>query len=205
MASPFDRIGPYGNGDPLVRSHGNGEPIVRLFVVSDTHGDQSCLSAGHARTQDHPIHAVVHLGDMGADGWLDPVPGLGPLVAVAGNTDPAGRRLPAVKVFEAGGLRFVCVHGHLQHVKSSLSQLPVLAACCQADVVLYGHTHRYRWDWMQTPDGRAVLLINPGSAFGFGLGASVGVLLLNVQGRTLTGIRITGQTETALEIGSFSD
>ncbi len=205
MASPFDRIGPYGNGEPPVRSHGNGDPPVRLFVVSDTHGDQTCLSAGLSRAQTCPVHAVVHLGDMGSDGWPDPVPGLGPLMAVAGNTDPAGRRLPSVRVFDAGGLRFVCSHGHLQQVKRTLSLLPELTARCQADVVLYGHTHRFRLDWVRTEDGRAVLLANPGSAFGFGLGTTAGVLLLCVQGRTLTGTRITGQTESTLEIGSFSD
>ncbi|NLN47338.1 MAG: YfcE family phosphodiesterase [Clostridiaceae bacterium] len=195
MASPFDRIG---------RSDGAGVH-AHLLVVSDSHGDLSVLDGCRSRVQERRVDAVVHLGDMGPEDWPDPVPGLGPLVAVAGNTDPAGRRLPGVRVFEAGGLRFVCVHGHLQQVKTSLALLFELAARCQADVVFYGHTHRFRLDWGKTPDGRAVLLANPGSSFGFGLAASAGCLFFDVRERVLTGRRMTGQGETALEIGSFAD
>ena len=132
MASPFDRIG---------RSDGAGVH-AHLLVVSDSHGDLSVLDGCRSRVQERRVDAVVHLGDMGPEDWPDPVPGLGPLVAVAGNTDPAGRRLPGVRVFEAGGLRFVCVHGHLQQVKTSLALLFELAARCQADVVFYGLTRR---------------------------------------------------------------
>ena len=182
-----------GTGPPYDRTE--WDP-VRLFVVSDTHGDQTCLSAGLSRAQTCPVHALAHLGDMGSDGWPDPCPG-STADGSRGNTDPAGRRLPAVRVLDAGGSFSLLAR------PSPAGEAHVVAepaARCQADVVLYGHTHRFRLDWVRTADGRAVLLANPGSAFDLDW-VPPRVFFCCAQGRTLTN-RITGQTESTLEIGS---
>jgi putative phosphoesterase len=126
-------------------------------VVSDTHGtDDPCLE-GRTATAVREADVVVHAGDFTTEAVLDGFhDAAARLDAVHGNRDsPAVTdRLPARRVLDYGGVRFVVVHGHEHSEQAlSLSAREAGAAC-----VIVGHSHR--------PTVRAlgdVTLLNPGS------------------------------------------
>jgi putative phosphoesterase len=78
------------------------------------------------------------------------------LAAVWGNRDGAGvrSRLPATRVVEWAGVRFVVAHGH-DHDRTALSYLGRQEA---ADAVVVGHSHRPRVSL-----SGVVAVLNPGS------------------------------------------
>jgi putative phosphoesterase len=91
---------------------------------------------------------------------------------VLGNTDPPGEPgLAEEIVLEVGGLRVHVSHGH-----ELGSPTPAkLAARYDADVVVYGHTHR---PLVTQHDGR--LFVNPGAAGAkrFNISPSVGKMTI---------------------------
>jgi putative phosphoesterase len=170
-------------------------PVV-LAIVSDTHGDTHAISQILSlQTGPDRADALIHLGDMESIEWITMADASIPVYAVAGNNDPRREGSAACRVFDAGGLRFICVHGHLQKVKSTLSMLGPLADSCNADVVAYGHTHGFRAERVLTPGGRNILLMNPGAAYGLGRAAWAGYAILSVSGRHVSIHRITTHAE----------
>lgn len=163
--------------------------LVTLAVVSDTHGDLTVFSRFLEAGNKQP-DALIHLGDMGTTAWVEDASRVLPVLSVAGNSDPSRPGTPACRVFQAGELRFACVHGHLQQVKQRLDALTRLADASEADAVLFGHTHRYFSDMAISPSGRRILLLNPGSAHGFGSQAGAGFILLSIYGRRVSIQRI---------------
>lgn len=79
------------------------------------------------------------------------------IYAVAGNCDFSSME-PFVREFEASGKKIVITHGHYQHAKFGRSGLEKLARDTKADIVIYGHTHEKKCEYV---DG--VYYINPGS------------------------------------------
>lgn len=128
---------------------------IRVLVVSDSHGDveNMCRAVELERPK-----MTLHLGD----GWHDAeelarrFPEL-PLEKVPGNCDYRVRE-PAERLLMIGGKRVLMCHGHTQGVKTDLGMLLRTALEKQADVVLFGHTHRSFVDIR-----REVVMLNPGS------------------------------------------
>lgn len=127
-------------------------PSHVVGLISDTHGlvrpDVHIALAG--------VELILHAGDVGGDEILDELALIAPVRAVGGNTDPPGDpRLPAAIDTEIGGLRIHVSHGH-----EVGSPTPAkLLARYDADVVVYGHTHKQT---VIKSEGRWV--INPGAA-----------------------------------------
>lgn len=123
-----------------------------LGLISDTHG----LVRPGVHHALKGVELILHAGDVGGSAILDELRLIAPVRAVFGNTDPPGEPgLTDEIVIEIGGLRIHVSHGH--EVGSPTPEK--LAARYDADVVVYGHTHRP----LVTPhDGR--LIVNPGSA-----------------------------------------
>lgn len=129
---------------------------MRILVVSDTHRDFYTLR--QLVEQHREADVVVHLGD--GEEEMEDVKALQEnkmVVMVRGNCD-WGSSLPAQVQLLLGGKRIFACHGHTYGVKHSLSALMEQAARCQADVVLFGHTHM---PLEQYQDG--VYYLNPGS------------------------------------------
>ena len=141
-----------------------------ITVIGDTHGRDDHRLEGRAREAVRGSELVVHTGDfttgavldgferetgadLDGDGGSD---GRSDLVAVYGNNDDAAvrERLPASRVVERAGIRFVVVHGH-EHGGAALAYLGRQE---DADVVVVGHSHRPEW---RTVDGVGIL--DPGS------------------------------------------
>ena len=121
-------------------------------LISDTHG--------LLRTDVHEalagVELILHAGDVGGDDILDELGTIAPVRAVFGNTDPPGNpRLVDALAVEIGGLRIHVSHGHEIGAVTPAR----LMAAYDADVIIYGHTHR---QLVTAEDGRWV--VNPGAA-----------------------------------------
>jgi putative phosphoesterase len=127
-----------------------GEHVVGL--ISDTHGlvrpDVHAALAG--------VELILHAGDVGGDDILDELSLVAPVRAVRGNTDPPGDpRLPESVDFSIAGVRVHVSHGH----ETGSPTPEKLLARYDADVVMYGHTHKAL---VLNVEGRWV--VNPGAA-----------------------------------------
>lgn len=115
-------------------------------IISDTHGYlDPRLDAAFAG-----VEAIVHAGDVGGVHILEALRDRAPLHAVYGNNDEkaGGYGLRLHEDFELGRVRFHLVH-----------QLPHARPEANAQVVVYGHSHR---PIIEQRDGR--LYVNPGAA-----------------------------------------
>lgn len=125
---------------------------LRIGLISDTHGllrpDVHRALAG--------VSMILHAGDVCGDEILDELNLIAPTQAVYGNCDePWNARLMERLDLEIGGVRIHVSHGHeLGRPKPS-----AVAAAYDADVCVYGHTHK---QVIERVDGR--LIVNPGAA-----------------------------------------
>lgn len=118
-----------------------------MGVVSDTHG---LLRPGVLPLLEGAEH-IVHAGDVGDPAILRTLEAIAPVTAVRGNTDGGPlASLPLTAAIE------VCGHAaYVIHIPEDLDLDPVAAGL---SIVIHGHTHRPRVEWI---DG--VLHLNPGS------------------------------------------
>lgn len=133
----------------------------RVIAVSDSHGDvdalRDALTLAARRGQ---IDTVVFLGD-----GLSDFEAVRPSLmlqgvhchAVRGNNDWGAAEATEL-LFMVNGVRFFACHGHTWQVKYGLDRLWYAAREREAQVALYGHTHR---EWIDLEHG--VHFINPGA------------------------------------------
>jgi uncharacterized protein len=140
-------------------------------LISDTHG----RLRAEVFERFAGVDLILHAGDVGTIDIIIELEAIAPVHAVLGNTDMAALepRVKEVVVVDLEGHRVVVIHGH-QFL--SPAPEPLRRAYPDADVIVYGHTHRQRTDWL---DG--CLIVNPGAAgpARFDLKPSVALLMLN--------------------------
>lgn len=121
-------------------------------LISDTHG---LLRPGvhEALTG---VDLILHSGDVGGSGILDELRLIAPVKAVFGNTDPDDHpELTEAITVAIDGIRVHVSHGH-----EVGSPTPAkLAVRYDADVVVFGHTHRPLVSRLGNQ-----LFVNPGAA-----------------------------------------
>jgi putative phosphoesterase len=121
-------------------------------LISDTHG----LLRPGVHEALSGVALILHAGDVGGSGILDELRLIAPVRAVFGNTDPAGDPELADEILmNVEGVSVHVSHGH--EVGSPTPER--LADRYDADVVIYGHTHR---PLVTKLGGR--LFVNPGAA-----------------------------------------
>ena len=121
-------------------------------LISDTHG----LLRPGVHEALSGVALILHAGDVGGSGILDELRLIAPVRAVLGNTDPAGDPELADEILmNVEGMSVHVSHGH--EVGSPTPER--LADRYDADVVVYGHTHR---PLVTKLGGR--LFVNPGAA-----------------------------------------
>lgn len=123
-----------------------------IGLISDTHGlvrpDVHDALAG--------VELILHAGDVGGDEVLDELATIAPVLAVTGNTDPAGNPRLALSIErKVDGVSIHVSHGH--EIGSPTPER--LFKRYAADVIVYGHTHR---QLVTQDEGRWA--VNPGSA-----------------------------------------
>jgi putative phosphoesterase len=139
-----------------------------IGLISDTHGlvrsDVHDVLAG--------VELILHAGDVGGGDVLDELATIAPVIAVSGNTDPAGDpRLVRSIERTIDGVSIHVSHGHELGSPTPEKLFKRYAA----DVLVYGHTHRQ----LVTRNGRR-WAVNPGAAGArrFDLMPSVGRLTI---------------------------
>jgi len=145
---------------------------MKACVFSDSHGyAANMMNAVRLEKPD----AVFFLGDGDRDiAELETkFPGLA-VYAVRGNCDFRSERDNAM-IVTTDGVRIYMTHGHLSDVKydSRLELLTEQALEAEADIALFGHTHRQHMS-----ENREVTLINPGES---GRGWYPGYAVLNIE------------------------
>jgi putative phosphoesterase len=141
----------------------------RIGLISDTHG----LLRPTVHDALKGVALILHAGDVGGSGILDELRLIAPVRAVFGNTDPVGEPELAEEIL----INVDDVSLHVSHGHECGSPTPArLADRYDADVVVYGHTHR---PLVTKIDGR--LFVNPGAAGPkrFNLAPSVGRLTIS--------------------------
>jgi putative phosphoesterase len=141
-------------------------------LISDTHG----LVRASVHDALKGVELILHAGDVGGQDILKELQLIAPVRAVFGNTDVPGDPSLVERIdIELGG-----VHLHVSHGHEIGSPTPAkLAERYDADVIVYGHTHR---QLVARIGGK--LIVNPGAAGPkrFNLTPSVGRLTI-VNGR----------------------
>lgn len=127
---------------------------MRLGIISDTHG---LLRPEVFHALDGVEH-ILHAGDIGDPEILTELKSIAPVSAVWGNTDgwDVRHQVSEAVQLEIGGRQIVVTHGHQF---GSPSPDALAAAYPEADLVVFGHTHRPLIRRVGT-----VLAVNPGSA-----------------------------------------
>lgn len=144
---------------------------MRLGIISDTHG----LLRPEVFEVFQGVDLILHAGDIGPPGILTELGTIAPVKAVWGNTDgfDIRHRVPEIIAERIEGFDFLLIHGHqLGHPTPETLN----AAYPDAEVIVYGHTHR---PLLETVD-LVVTVMNPGAAGArrFDLPASVGIMEL---------------------------
>lgn len=151
---------------------------MKVLVLSDSHAALRFMRLCVEKVQPD---CIIHLGDYYDDGQAlsEEYPEV-PLIQVPGNCDRyrCPPQTPEILIQRLDGVNFYLTHGHRHHVKQTISQLTQDGQKCNADVVLYGHTHIC--NCYQQPEGMWIL--NPGSC-GYD-GGSAGLVETH-QGRIL--------------------
>lgn len=144
---------------------------MRLGIIADTHG----LLRPEVFEAFREVDRILHAGDVGPRDLLTELEAIAPVTAVFGNTDgfDLRRAVPEVVETEIEGTRFLLLHGHQF---GSPTPEAVSQAYPDAEVIIYGHTHRP----LLTIVHGVVTVMNPGGAGArrFDLPASVGIMEL---------------------------
>lgn len=128
---------------------------MRVLIVSDTHGqhrglDRALEAAGE-------IDMLIHLGDVeGGEDYINAVVDCEKHL-VRGNNDFFSD-LPREEEFYIGKKKVFITHGHYYCVSMDLRQIRDEGKARNADIVMFGHTHR---PYFHQETGITVL--NPGS------------------------------------------
>ena len=119
--------------------------MKHILILSDTHG----LLREEVKAMLAQADVVIHAGDINTPAIVEALRQCGESYIVRGNNDKDWAvDLPHSLTFTVEGVRFFMVHNK-KDVPKDLSG---------ADVVVYGHSHRYAME-----DREGVLWLNPGS------------------------------------------
>ena len=118
---------------------------MKIAILSDTHGLLRPEVLEHLKDAD----AILHGGDINKQSIVDQLRQYAPLYVVRGNNDKEwAQAIPHHLTVTLGGVRFYMVH----------NQKEIPAELSGADVVVFGHSHKYVQE-----ERNGLLWLNPGS------------------------------------------
>lgn len=137
---------------------------MRILVVSDIHGDSVSLEY---LLKKEKYEAVVFCGDGLRDiSAAEPYYPAIPFYTVRGNCDFTYAPPSFLTCFD--GVAVFALHGDEYGVKSGLSQMISQGKSRQADIIVFGHTHR-----ALISEEEGITVMNPGS---LGYGKTYGII-----------------------------
>lgn len=129
---------------------------VSIGLVSDSHGRFKCLKQMADEAPD--VAAWIHAGDYCSDAAdLHAYTGV-PVYEVRGNNDFMVQGIPDYRKVTIAGVTIIVTHGHQWYGNSRLEKLTALGRKNNAQLVVFGHTHR-RYQQLHTLPA----IVNPGS------------------------------------------
>ena len=160
---------------------------MEYLVLSDSHGKAELIDRA-LELQVCAPDAVLFLGDGIRDLRVLEYQDIC-VRPVRGNCDFytlfEGQSAPEHALIEVGAYRILMMHGHTHGVKGGMGRAVAFAAQAGADVLLYGHTHLPRQEWLDAGEcfcGRELtkplLVCNPGAL----QDGKFGTLTVNNQG-----------------------
>jgi putative phosphoesterase len=148
------------------------KPVV-AGLIADTHG----LLRPEVTAAFRGVDLIIHAGDVGRRDVLTGLAAIAPVEAVSGNVDDRhDPMLPRERTIPIGGILLHVSHG--DEVGSPTPDL--LFARYDADVIVFGHTHR-----ALTVRRAGRLAVNPGAAGPRRFNLEPSVARLTVTGRTV--------------------
>ena len=163
---------------------------MNLLIISDTHGKYGKISdvielQRVLPRKDRPTY-LLHLGDGANDVERAEIPKDMNVISVKGNCDRFYDDTPSIRIFTLFGKKIVAFHGHEFSVKHSDVKAEEYAIMNDADILLYGHTHR-RTEYIvksgeavgNTVANKDLYVFNPGS---LGYDNSFGVITVTDSG-----------------------
>ena len=131
---------------------------MKLLVLSDSHNALTFMLDAVGREEPD---MVIHLGDYARDTLAIRArfPDM-PLRYVRGNCD-FNADCADMEMLEVCGRKVFITHGHLYGVKNGLDRITRFGASADADLVLFGHTHR-----AYIAKSGTMTIMNPGAAGG---------------------------------------
>lgn len=128
--------------------------MTKILVLSDSHGNVGNMVRAVKREEPD---LVIHLGDCVVDAQeLQKECPRNTIVGVPGNCDYSMD--DTERVLTIDGFRILICHGHTYGVKMSYLSLELHAKEVEADIALFGHTHKIFYD-----HNNGVAMLNPGS------------------------------------------
>lgn len=136
-----------------VPMEGRGADRITIGLISDTHG----LVRPEVFGALDGVTELLHAGDVGPADVLAELSAIAPIRAVYGNTDDPWRSDLAQRLeLTINGIRVLVTHGHELGMPTPEK---LAEAYPEAEVIIYGHTHRS----LITRVGDT-LVVNPGAA-----------------------------------------
>ena len=152
--------------------------MTTIGVISDTHikegGKRQLPPQVFEAFQN--VDLILHAGDLNISQVITDLEILAPVIAVYGNNCDwdVVHTIPQTREFEIEGVKIGLTHGDIglnsqgEPTYSMSTRLAALSHFPNADIVVFGHSHRPLIDWTEVPnangDLRKILLFNPGSA-----------------------------------------
>lgn len=151
---------------------------MNIMVIGDDHGaDIFGKAYRDALSIYKQIDAVIHTGDSERvdDNYYQEICGM-PILAVKGNNDY--NMAPPLLVVTIGGKKIFVTHGHRYGVYMGVQSLYYAGVEQQADIIIYGHTHR-----ADHIEANGVDIINPGSLSGVRSGScTYAIISIDIEG-----------------------
>ena len=128
---------------------------MKIAVISDSHYNENSIKLIENQLKD--IDILLHCGDGAPDVNYIKNFFYGEIYAVRGNCDITSE-YPIERIIEIKDKKIYITHGHMYNVKSEYNTIFYKGKEVNADIVLFGHTHK-----AMISNYENLIIMNPGS------------------------------------------
>jgi hypothetical protein len=132
---------------------------LTIGVVSDTHiptRAEKLPKTLLTQLEQMEVKLILHAGDITRKEVIGELEKIAPVLAVAGNMDPANLNLPKSRAIKVGEYKIGLIHNTLNPLSNKMLYT---AKENNLDLIIFGHTHRHL-----LKEKKGIWFLNPGSA-----------------------------------------